>query len=94
MPFNSETASLAGKKSKRPKQINTDDLRYKLQEFSEDLIDDLQKSDLSEQQKLQLVSTILKYVLPQLKSVEVNEQLKDNQVQPLLITLNNGNKNK
>ena len=94
MPFNSETASLAGKKSKRPKQINTDDLRYKLQEFSEDLINDLQKSDLSEQQKLQLVSIILKYVLPQLKSVEVNEQLKDNQVQPLVITLNNGNKNK
>jgi hypothetical protein len=72
MPFDSETARIAGKKSKRPKQINTDDLRYKLQEFSEDLIDDLQKSNLSEQQKLQLVSTILKYVLPQLKSVEVN----------------------
>jgi hypothetical protein len=88
MPFNSETASLAGKKSKRPKQINTDDLRYKLQEFSEDLIDDLQKSDLSEQQKLQLVSTILKYVLPQLKSVEVNENDVNRYNQPLKIILN------
>ena len=88
MPFDSKTARIAGKKSKRPKQINTDDLRYKLQEFSEDLIDDLQKSDLSEQQKLQLVSTILKYVLPQLKSVEVTENEVNRYNQPLKIILN------
>ena len=68
MPFNSETASNAGKISKRGKSLNID-LRNDLKTLITHILKDLDYNTLNNTQKLKLLDIALKHSLPRL-SVE------------------------
>jgi hypothetical protein len=68
MPFNSETASNAGKISKRGKSLNID-LRNDLKTLITHILKDLDYNSLNNSQKLKLLDIALKHSLPRL-SVE------------------------
>jgi hypothetical protein len=65
MPFNSKTASSAGKISKRGKSLNID-LRNDLKTLITHILKDLDYNTLSNTQKLRLLDIALKHSLPKL----------------------------
>ena len=65
MPFNSKTASSAGKISKRGKSLNID-LRKDLKTLITHILKDLDYNTLSDTQKLRLLDIALKHSLPKL----------------------------
>jgi len=65
MPFNSKTASNAGKISKRGKSLNID-LRNDLKTLITHILKDLDYNTLSNTQKLRLLDIALKHSLPKL----------------------------
>ena len=65
MPFNSKTASSAGKISKRGKSLNID-LRKGLKTLIAHILKDLDYNKLSNTQKLRLLDIALKHSLPKL----------------------------
>ena len=73
MPFNSETARMAGKKSRRTAANNKQavELRKEIQEhfLSGRLLEELEKLDGSEY--VRSAQVILQYVLPKLSAVEI-----------------------
>jgi len=72
MPFDSESAKEAGKKSKRPPSPKMDpSIKEKLDLFYEELLDDLLVNikSLSKQEKIRLFLSISNYILPKNKSV-------------------------
>ena len=74
MPFNSETASNAGKVSKRGKSLNID-LRNDLKTLITHILKDLDYNSLNNTQKLKLLDIALKHSLPK-QSIEqhINEE--------------------
>ena len=81
MPFNSETASIAGKISKRGKSLNID-LRNDLKTLITHILKDLDYNSLNNTQKLKLLDIALKHSLPK-QSIEqhiVEEQPKEIQI--------------
>ena len=72
MPFNSESARAAGKKSKRGKnkQLNPT-IKDKMEILYESVLDDLivNIKDLSNSDKVKLVQTLSNYLLPKTKTV-------------------------
>ena len=75
MGFNSETASEAGKTSKRGKSLNID-LRSNLKMLITHILQDIDYNTLSNTQKLKLLDIALKHTLPKL-SIEkhINEDI-------------------
>ena len=71
MGFNSETASEAGKKSRRGKAKHSSELREKLSDLTNDLIDTIDVSSLSQSERIALLRILATYTIPKLK----NEQL-------------------
>ena len=69
MPFNSKTASSAGKMSKRGKSLNID-LRNDLKTLITQILKDLDYNTLSNTQKLRLLDIALKHSLPKLSIEE------------------------
>jgi hypothetical protein len=72
MPFNSESAKEAGKKSKRPPSPKMDpSIKEKLDLLYEELLDDLlvNAKSLTKQEKIRLFLSISNYILPKNKSV-------------------------
>jgi len=72
MPFDSESAKEAGKKSKRPPLPKMDpNIKEKLDLLYEELLDDLLVNikSLSKQEKIRLFLSISNYILPKNKSV-------------------------
>ena len=69
MPFNSKTASSAGKISKRGKSLNID-LRKDLKTLITHILKDLDYNTLSNTQKLRLLDIALKHSLPKLSIEE------------------------
>jgi hypothetical protein len=65
MPFNSKTASSAGKISKRGKSLNID-LRNDLKTLITHILKDLDYNTLNNTQKLRLLDIALKHSLPKL----------------------------
>ena len=65
MPFNSKTASSAGKMSKRGKSLNID-LRNDLKTLITHILKDLDYNTLNNTQKLRLLDIALKHSLPKL----------------------------
>tara|TARA_B100001063_G_scaffold122533_1_gene114450 strand:+ start:1825 stop:2160 length:336 start_codon:yes stop_codon:yes gene_type:complete len=65
MPFNSKTASSAGKISKRGKSLNID-LRKDLKTLITHILKDLDYKTLNNTQKLRLLDIALKHSLPKL----------------------------
>ena len=75
MPFNSNTARVAGQKSKRGKAKYTAEIRDKLNNLTDYLIQDLNIQDLETNEKLALLRILLAYTLPKPKiDNEVQEQ--------------------
>ena len=64
MPFNSNTARVAGQKSKRGKAKYTAEIRDKLNNLTDYLIQDLNIQDLDTNEKLALLRILLAYTLP------------------------------
>ena len=67
MPFNSNTARVAGQKSKRGKAKYTTEIREKLNNLTDYLIQDLNIQDLDTNEKLALLRILLLYTLPKPK---------------------------
>ena len=67
MPFNSNTARVAGQKSKRGKAKYTTEIREKLNNLTDYLIQDLNIQDLDTNEKLALLRILLAYTLPKPK---------------------------
>ena len=67
MPFNSNTARVAGQKSKRGKAKYTTEIREKLNNLTDYLIQDLNIQDLDTNEKLALLRILLVYTLPKPK---------------------------
>ena len=88
MPFNSETAREAGRKSKRGKNKQLDpSIKDKMEILYESVLDDLivNIKDLSNSDKVKLVQTLSNYLLPKTKTVrdkftieELKERKKEN----------------
>ena len=75
MPFNSNTARVAGQKSKRGKAKYTAEIQDKLNNLTDYLIQDLNIQDLDNNEKLALLRILLAYTLPKPKiDNEVQEQ--------------------
>ena len=75
MPFNSNTARVAGQKSKRGKAKYTTEIRDKLNNLTSYLIQDLNIQDLDTNEKLALLRILLAYTLPKPKiDNEVQDQ--------------------
>ena len=75
MPFNSNTARVAGQKSKRGKAKYTTEIRDKLNNLTDYLIQDLNIQDLDTNEKLALLRILLAYTLPKARvDNEITEQ--------------------
>ena len=63
MPFNSNTARIAGKKSKRGKARYTPEIREKLNILTDNLVSDLNIQKLNTNEKIALLRILLSYTL-------------------------------
>ena len=83
MPFNTETAKAAGKRSKRgPSKVLPPTTKEKLNILYEDLLEDLiiNQKDLSNSEKIKLVQIISNYIVPKTKPIRDEatlEKIKD-----------------
>ena len=72
MPFNSESASLGGQKSKRGKSIATE-VRSQITEVAEDLIKAIDIASLSNKDKVLYLKAIMPVILSKNERVDVNQ---------------------
>ena len=89
MPFNSKTASNAGKISKRGKSLNID-LRNDLKTLITHILKDLDYNTLNNSQKLKLLEIALKHSLPK-QSIE--QHIVEDIPQDIKITIVDSNGN-
>ena len=89
MPFNSKTASSAGKISKRGKSLNID-LRNDLKTLITHILKDLDYNTLNNTQKLKLLDIALKHSLPK-QSIE--QHIAEDIPQDIQITIIDSNGN-
>jgi hypothetical protein len=89
MPFNSKTASNAGKISKRNKSLNID-LRNDLKTLITHILKDLDYNTLNNTQKLKLLDIALKHSLPK-QSIE--QHIVEDTPQDIQITIVDSNGN-
>jgi hypothetical protein len=69
MPFNSNTARVAGQKSKRGKAKYTTEIREKLNNLTDYLIDSINIEDLNTNQQIALLKLLLAHTLPKQQSL-------------------------
>ena len=89
MGFNSETASEAGKTSKRGKSLSID-LRSDLKTLITHILEDIDYDSLSNTQKLKLLDIALKNTLPKLS---IEKQITEEIPQDIQITIIDSNGN-
>ena len=89
MGFNSETASEAGKTSKRGKSLSID-LRSDLKTLITHILKDIDYNSLSNTQKLKLLDIALKHTLPKLS---IEKQITEEIPQDIQITIIDSNGN-
>ena len=68
MPFNSDTAREAGKKSKRGKARLAQELKERLEQLSNDLIESIKIEELSSSDRVRLLGIVCSYILPKYKA--------------------------
>ena len=85
MGFNSETASEAGKKSRRGKAKHSSELREKLSDLTNDLIDTIDVSSLSQSERIALLRILATYTIPRLKHEQL-EQVETKQFEIQIIS--------
>ena len=71
MPFNSESASLGGQKSKRGKSIATE-VRSQITEVAEELIRAINIASLSNKDKVLYLKAIMPFILSKNERVDTN----------------------
>ena len=67
MPFTKETASRAGKKSKRGKDVLDSELKEKLKLRFLDILESIDKKELTSTEKLKYLQLSINYILPKTK---------------------------
>ena len=70
MPFDSNTARLAGQKSKRGKDKLTYELKQKLNYLADDILSSLEVSSLSTSERINLLKIIAPYTIPKIQDVQ------------------------
>ena len=70
MPFDSNTARLAGQKSKRGKDKLTYELKQKLSLLADGIVDSLEVSSLSTSERINLLKIIAPYTIPKIQDVQ------------------------
>jgi hypothetical protein len=80
MPFNSESASLGGRKSKRGKSIATE-VRNQITEVAEELIRAIDIDSLSNKDKLLYLKAIMPFILPKNEKIETNQMPSEFQIE-------------
>ena len=70
MPFDSNTARLAGQKSKRGKDKLTYELKQKLSLLADDIVSSLEVSRLSTSERINLLKIIAPYTIPKIQDVQ------------------------
>lgn len=66
MPFNSETGKLAGQKSVRGKNKVGSELRNKLKDLADHLIDSIDIHSLNNSERISLLRILVSYTVPKL----------------------------
>ena len=73
MGFTSETATEAGRRSKRGKAKHSTELRAKLSDLTDELIDTIDIESLSQSELIALLRILATYTIPKLKHEQVDE---------------------
>ena len=73
MGFTSETAREAGRRSKRGKAKHSTELRAKLSDLTDQLIDTIDVERLSQSESIALLRILATYTIPKLKHEQVDE---------------------
>lgn len=74
MPFNSESAREAGKKSRRGKSLVSSLLKDQFETLSERIITDIQIEDLSNSERIAMLRLMLPYLLPKIQTEKATEE--------------------
>ena len=80
MPFNSESASLGGQKSKRGKSLSQE-IKYQLTNVAEDLIKAIEITSLNDREKIAYLKAIMPFILPKNERVETNQMPTEFQIE-------------
>ena len=73
MGFTSETATEAGRRSKRGKAKHSTELRAKLSDLTDELIDTIDVSSLSQSERIALLRILATYTIPKLKNEHLEQ---------------------
>ena len=80
MPFNSESASLGGQKSKRGKSIAID-VRNQITEVAEELIRAIDITSLSNRDKVLYLKAIMPFILSKNERIDTNQMPTEFQIE-------------
>ena len=71
MPFTKETASRAGKKSKRGKDVLDSELKEKLKLRFLDILESIDKKELTSTEKLKFLQLSINYIIPKAQEKKI-----------------------
>jgi hypothetical protein len=71
MPFTKETASRAGKKSKRGKNVLDSELKEKLKLRFLDILESIDKKELTSTEKLKFLQLSINYIIPKAQEKKI-----------------------
>ena len=74
MPFTKETASRAGKKSKRGKDVLDSELKEKLKLRFLEILDSIDKKELTSTEKLKYLQLSINYIIPKALNKKIDYQ--------------------
>ncbi|MDC0177605.1 hypothetical protein OAJ14_05600 [Polaribacter sp.] len=80
MPFNSESASLGGQKSRRGKSLATE-IRNQITEVAEELIKAIEIASLSNKDKVLYLKAIMPFILSKNERVDANHMPTEFQIE-------------
>jgi len=71
MPFTKETASRAGKKSKRGKDVLDSEIKEKLKLRFLDILESIDKKELTSTEKLKFLQLSINYIIPKAQEKKI-----------------------
>jgi len=80
MPFNSESASLGGQKSKRGKSLSSE-VKNQITEVAENLIRAIDIASLNNKDKVLYLKAIMPFILPKNERIETNQMPTEFQIE-------------
>ena len=73
MPFNSQSASEAGKKSRRGKSLVSSLLKEQFETLTDRIITEIQLEDLNNSERIAMLRLMLPYILPKAQTEKTTE---------------------